>query len=248
MSNNVYRSGRVNLFTSMSKEENVIIIDPESEYIELSKILGGIPITITPSNNYINPFEITNDMMEFQKTLVVAINWWGNKLKEIYENIDNEKVEKFKILLYGKIYEEAGNYSIVKSPYLFCLASGVCPQKELAEILEYLDLDASVFSEENIMYIYQESIILNFKFLYSTEEELNKHIHSYKYDIKELNEEILSEEKSENTYLGRLSNENFIIMKNDSINKYNEKISFLNQRIEDAYCYAKTNNLQITEK
>ncbi|CAK7051829.1 hypothetical protein [Tissierella sp.] len=37
----------------------IIVIDPESEYQEIIKMLGGKPVTINPDNfTYINPFEL----------------------------------------------------------------------------------------------------------------------------------------------------------------------------------------------
>lgn len=77
-------------FIAMATNDDIIIVDPEREYEELVRSLGGEVIRFSPdTKNYINPLDMSRDYGEGDNPLSLKSSF----VMSLYENLNNGKVD-----------------------------------------------------------------------------------------------------------------------------------------------------------
>lgn len=77
-------------FIAMATNDDIIIVDPEREYEELVRSLGGEMIRFSPdTKNYINPLDMSRDYGEGDNPLSLKSSF----VMSLYENLNNGKVD-----------------------------------------------------------------------------------------------------------------------------------------------------------
>ena len=77
-------------FIAMATNDDIIIVDPEREYEELVRSLGGEVIRFSPdTKNYINPLDMSRDYGEGDNPLSLKSSF----VMSLYENLNNGRVD-----------------------------------------------------------------------------------------------------------------------------------------------------------